>query len=91
MHLSLETLTFIIMTVSPVLVEILDLVNAVISKDLTQMANFPILIAECDSHSPALLNSFLPSSPNICSNIAFSPLENSHHAVISVSIDFPSN
>ena len=30
-----------------------------ISNDLTQMANFPTLIPDCDSHSPAFLDLFL--------------------------------
>ena len=29
--------------------------------DLTQMVNFPTLIPDCDSHSPALLDFFLSS------------------------------
>ena len=34
--------------------------NFSISNDLTQMVNFPTRIPDCDSHSPALLDSFLP-------------------------------
>ena len=42
LFLSLETLTFIIRTGLPILVELIDLVNSVIiSNDLTQMVNFP--------------------------------------------------
>ena len=55
------------------------------------MVNFPTWIPDCDSHSPALLDVFLSSDASICSTIAFPPLENSDHVVISVSIDFPSN
>ena len=44
-----------------VLMELIDLVNCVIINDLTQMANFPTWILDCDSHSPALLNLFLSS------------------------------
>ena len=65
--------------------------NFSISNDLTQMVNFPTRIPDCDSHSPALLNLFLSSDANICSAMAFPPLENSDHVVLSVSIDFPSN
>ena len=54
------------------------------------MVNFPTRIPHCDSHCPALLDFFL-SSDAICSTMAFSPLENSDHVVVSVSIDFPSN
>ena len=59
-----------------------------ISNDLTQMVNFPTRIPDCDSHSPALLDLFLLM---LCSTMAFLPLGNSDHVVVSVSIDFPSN
>ena len=67
------------------------------------MVNFPTQISVFDSHSPALLDSgfdshspalldlFLSSDAIICSSMAFPPLENSNHVVVSVSIDFPSN
>ena len=74
MFLSLETLTFIIRT---------------LPNDLTQMVNFPTRISECDPHSPALLNLFISSGASICSTMAFPPLGNSDHIVVSVSIDFP--
>ena len=47
-----------------------------ISNDLTQMVNFPTLIPDCDSHSPALLDLFLSSDASICSTMAFPPLGN---------------
>ena len=53
------------------------------------MVNFPTRILDCDSHRPALLDLFLSSDPSICSTIAFPPLENSDHVVVSVSIVFP--
>ena len=62
-----------------------------ISNDLTQMVNFPTRIPDCDSHSPALLDLFISSDASICSTMAFPPLGNSDHIVVSVSIDFPSN
>ena len=65
--------------------------NFSISNDLTQMVNFPTRIPDCDSHSPALLDLFLSSDASICSTMAFPPLGNSDHVVISVSIDFPTN
>ena len=65
--------------------------NFSISNDLTQMVNFPTRTPDCDSHSPALLDFFLSSDANICSMIAFAPLGNSDHVVVSVSIDFPTN
>ena len=64
--------------------------NFSISNDLTQMVNFPTRIPDCDSHSPALLDLFLSSDTSICSAMAFPPLENCDHVVVSVSIDFPS-
>ena len=65
--------------------------NFSISNDLTQMFNFPSHIPDCDSHSRALLDFFLSSDSSICSAMAFPPLGNSDHAVVSVFIDFPSN
>ena len=64
--------------------------NFSISNGLTQMANFPTQISDCDSHSTALLNLFLSFDGSICSTMAFPPLGNSDHVVVSVSIDFPS-
>ena len=55
------------------------------------MVNFPTQITDCDSHSPALLDLFLSSDASICSTMAFPPLGNSDHVVVSVSIDFPLN
>ena len=65
--------------------------NFSISNDLTQIVNFPTRIPDCDSHSPALLDFFLSSDASICSTMAFPPLGNSDHVVVSVSIDFPIN
>ena len=71
------------------------LVNSVIiflsQTTLTQIVNFPTWIPDCDSHSPALLDLFLSSDASICSTMAFPPLENSDHVVVSVPIDFPIN
>ena len=62
------------------------------SNDLTQMGNFPTRIPNYyDSHSPAPSDLFLSSNASICSALAFPPLGNSDHSVVSVSIDFPSN
>ena len=65
--------------------------NFSISNDLTQILNFPTWIPDCDSHSPALLDLFISFDTSICSTMAFPPLGNSDHVVISVSIDFPIN
>ena len=54
------------------------------------MVNFPTQIPDCDSHSPALLDLFISSDASICSAMAFPPLENSDHVVVSVSSDFSS-
>ena len=84
MFLSLETLKSIIRTGSPILVELIDLVICYISNDLTQMVNFPTFIVLL-----FWISFFLDAS--ICSTMAFPPLGNSGHLVVSVSIDFPSN
>ena len=65
--------------------------NFSISNDLTQIVKFPTWIPDCDSHSPALVDLFLSSNISICSTMAFPPLGNSDHVVVSVSIDFPIN
>ena len=51
------------------------------------MVNFPTQIPDCDP--PALLDLILPSDASICSTMALSPLVNSDHVGVSVSIDFP--
>ena len=61
------------------------------SNDLTQIVNFPTQIPCCGSHSSALLDLFISSDASICSTMAFLPLDNSDHVVVSVSIDFPIN
>ena len=93
LFLSLETLTSIIRTGLPILVELIELVNSVIIflSQMTQMVDFPTRIPDCNSHIPARLDLFLSSNANICSTMAFPPLGNSDHAVVSVSMDFPSN
>ena len=64
--------------------------NFSISNNVTQMVNFPTRIPDCESHKLALLDFFLSSNASICSTMAFPPLENSGHVVVSTSIDFPS-
>ena len=63
--------------------------NFSILNDLTQIVNFPTRIPDCDSHSPVFLNLFISSDASICSAMAFRPLGNSDHSVVSVSINFP--
>ena len=55
------------------------------------MVKLPTRIPDCDFYSSALLDLFLSSDASICSTMVFSPLGNSDHVVVSVSIDFPSN
>ena len=55
------------------------------------MVNFPPRIPDRDSHGPTLLDLFLSSDASICSTVAFPPLGNSDHVVVSVSTDFPIN
>ena len=64
--------------------------NFSISNNLTQIVNFHARIP-VTSHSPALLDLFISSDASICSTMAFPPLGNSDHVVVSVSIDFPIN
>ena len=55
------------------------------------MVNFPTRVPVSNSHSPVLLDLFISSEASICSTMAFPPLGNSDHVVVSVSIDFRSN
>ena len=66
--------------------------NSCISiNDLTQIVIILAQIPDCDSHSLALLDLFLSFDTTVCSAMAFLPLGNSDHVVVSVSIDFPLN
>ena len=92
MFFSSKTLTSIIRTGLPILVELIHLANSVIiANDLTQLLNFPTQILDCDSHSPTLLDLLISSDTSVCSTMVFPPLGNSDHVVVSVSIDFPTN
>ena len=92
--LTLETLTSILRTGLPVLVELIDLVNAVIiflsRMTLLRWLTF-VLESQTDSHSSALLDLFISSDASIYSPTAFPTLVNSDHVVVSVFINFPSN
>ena len=57
--------------------------NFPISKDLTQMVNFPTQIPYCNSQSPALLDLFLSAVASIYSKMAFPSLGNSGHYCLS--------
>ena len=91
MYLSLETLTSIIRTGSPIPEELIDLGNSVIIflSQMTLLRWLTLLLgSQTDFHSPALLDLFISSDAGIFSTMAFPPLGNSDHAVVSVSIDF---
>ena len=83
MFLSLESLTSIIRTGLPILVELIDLVNSVLIF-LSQMTLLRCLTFLLGSHSdsPALLDLFLSSVTSIYSTIAFPSLGNSDHVVV---------
>ena len=55
------------------------------------MVNFPIWILNYDSHCPVFFYLFISCDARICCTIAFPPLGNSDHVVLSVSTDFPAN
>ena len=55
------------------------------------MVSFPTRIPDCDSHNPALLDVFISSDASFCSAMAFPPLRNSDHVVVSVPTDLPTN
>ena len=93
MCFSLETLTAHIRTGSPILVELIDLVNSVVifPSQMTSLRWLTFLLGSLsDSHSPALLDFFLSSNASICSTMTFLQFGNSEH-VVSVSTDFPRN
>ena len=56
--------------------------NSSIPNDLTQMVNFPILVPDCDSHNPAILDLFIFSDASICFTMTLLPLGNSDHVVV---------
>ena len=92
MFLSLETLTSIIRTGLPILVELIDLVNSVIIF-LSQMILFRWLTFLLRSQTMILivLIFWISSDASIYSTMAYPPLGNSDHVAASVFIDFPSN
>ena len=94
LFLSLETLMSIIRTGLPIPVELINLVNSVITF-LSQMTLLRWLTFLLGSQTVILIVLlfwiFLSSDANICSTMAFAPLGNSDHVVVSVSIDFPTN
>ena len=85
-----RNLTSIIRTGLPILLELIDLVNSVIIF-LSQMTLLRWLIFLFGSQTVMLivllLDVFLSSDASICCTMAFPPLRNSDHVVVSVSID----
>ena len=69
----------------------MELIDLVDSAQISNNLNFETWIPDSESHSPALLDSFHFSGPNICSTMAFPSLGNADHVVVSVFIDLPSN
>ena len=95
MFLSLETLTSIIRTGLPILVELIDLVNSVIIF-LSQMTLLRWLTFLRGSQTVILIvllfwNYFFLLMLVFVLQWLFLPTGNSDHVVVSVSIDFPSN
>ena len=69
MFLSLETLTFIIKTGLPILVEVIHLVNSVmifLSQMILPRWSTFLLGFQTDSRSPALLDLFLFTDASVC-------------------------
>ena len=69
MFLSLETLTFIIKTGLPILVEVIHLVNSVmifLSQMILPRWSTFLLGFQTDSRSPALLDLFLFTDVSVC-------------------------
>ena len=58
------------------------------SNGLTQMLDFPTLIPDSESHSPAYLDLFISFNAGIYYAVDFPPLGISDHVVVSASIDF---
>ena len=58
------------------------------SKRPYSMVNFSTCIPDCDFHSLALFDIFLSSDPSICFAMAFPPLRNSDHVVVSFPLTF---
>ena len=93
MCLSLETLTSIIRTASPILVELIDLVNSIIIflSQMTLLGWLTFLLGFLSLILTVCSFGFIPSDASICSTMAVPPLGNSDHVVVSVSIGFPIN
>ena len=94
MCLSLETLTSTVRTSSTITVELMDLVNSVITflSQTTLLRWLTFLLRSLIVTLTVLLFwMFLSSEASICSTMAFPPLENFDHVVVSVSTDFTIN
>ena len=90
MFLSLETLTSIIRNGLPILVELIDLVNSVITF-LSQMTLLRWLTFLLGSQTVILIVLLFWISFFLLTGLAFPPLGTFDHVIVSVSIDFPTN
>ena len=82
-YLSLDTLMSIIRTGLPILLELIDLVNADINfLSQTTLLRWLTLLLGSQTVCPALLDLFVSSDTSICSTMAFPPLGNSDHVVV---------
>ena len=91
MCLSLETLTSIIKTGLPTLVELIDLVNSVIIfLSQTTLLRWLTFLLGSQTVILTVLLFWIYFFSSICSAKVFPPLGNSDHVVVSVSIVFPS-
>ena len=91
MCLSLETFTSIIKTGLPILLELIDLVNSAIiflSQMILLIQLTFLLRSQIVNLAVLLFLTYLFLDASICSTMAFPPLGNSDHAVVSVSTDF---
>ena len=87
------SLTSIIRTGYPILVELKDLVNSAIVflSQMTFLRWLAFLLGSLTvTLCPARLDLFLSSDVSICSTMTFLPLGNSYHMIVSVFIDFAS-
>ena len=91
---TLETLTSIIRTGLPILVELMELANSV-TIFLSQMALLRWLTFLRESQAVILIVllfwTYFFLAASICSTMAFPPLGNAENVVVAVSIDFSSN
>ena len=62
-----------------------------LQSQITLLRWLTFLLRSRNSHNPALLDLFISSDASIYSEMAFPPLGNSDHVLVSVFINFPTN